>query len=98
MMPKRAKLTAVEVRAILKSGRSARAGSLSAKFVEGSPSQAAVVVSAKVAKTAVVRNKLRRAAYAALRRLLPRGVRAVVFMHKPLFNPQELAELCSKLS
>ncbi len=98
MLPKKARLTSAEVREILKSGRSARFGTLSAKYVPAATAKAAVVVSTKVAKGAVERNKLRRAAYLVLRTSLPKGVRAVFFLHKPALDPVELASLCLKLS
>lgn len=98
MLPKTSRLTSAEVRAILKDGRSARAGTLSAKFIAKTPRKAAVVVKSSVAKTAVSRNSLRRAAYAALADALPPRIQLVLFLQKPSFNPTEFAELCSKLS
>jgi ribonuclease P protein component len=98
MLAKHTRLTAAEVREILKSGRSARSGSLSAKYKVISPAKAAVVVSSKVAKSAVSRNRLRRKAYAILKEALPKGVQSVFFLHKPAFDSTELIELCSKLS
>jgi len=98
MLPKKARLTSAEVREILKSGRSARTGTLSAKFKASSSSKAAVVVSAKVAKNAVERNKLRRAAYLALSSSLPKNVHVVFFLHKPALDHNELNSLCLKLS
>lgn len=104
MLAKEARLTAAEVREILKSGRSVRATTLSAKYRVFSANQpmyvskAAVVVSKKVAKTAVMRNSLRRAAYRILRTTLPRGVQVVFFLHKPLVDEKELTLLCLKLS
>jgi|SRR3989344_2040343 len=97
MLSKTNKLSASEVREIIKSGRSVRLGTLSAKFKESASSKAAVVVSAKVAKKAVERNRLRRAAYLALRASLPSGVHAVFFLHKPIFDKNELNALCLKL-
>lgn len=103
MLRKKARLTSAEVREIIKNGRSVRLGTLSAKFTKGSsalPTQAgkaAVVVSAKVAKNAVERNKLRRAAYLALRTSLPKGVHVVFFLHKPVLDKNELTSLCLKL-
>ena len=99
MLAKRHRLGAAQVREILKSGCSVRSGALSAKFVAapGSPG-AAVVISAKVAKNAVERNRLRRAAYEALRASLPENVQVVFFLHKPALDPQELHALCLKLS
>lgn len=98
MLPKKTRLTAEEVRAILKDGRPARSATLSAKYKVKSPAKAAVVVSSKVAKSAVDRNRLRRAAYAVLAGKLPKGLQVVFFLHKPVLNPIELTELCSKLS
>ncbi len=98
MLAKKARLTASEVREILKSGRCARAGTLSVKYIPSAGSKAAVVVNSKVAKTAVLRNRLRRSAYRTLRTALPRNVRAVFFLHKPLVDNAELTQLCSKLS
>ncbi|MSR70608.1 ribonuclease P protein component [Candidatus Kaiserbacteria bacterium] len=98
MLPKHKRLTAAEVREILKSGRSARSSTLSAKYVPSPSARAAVVVSKKVAKTAVLRNKLRRAAYDALGPLLPAQKNIVLFLHKPALDIHELTSLCSKLS
>lgn len=98
MLPKASRLTSAEVRAILKEGKNLRVGALSAKFRAGKGMKAAVVVKNAVAKTAVTRNRLRRRAYAALRAKMPRDVHMVVFLQKPTFNPDELAELCSRLS
>ena len=97
MLRKKARLSASEVREIIKSGRSVRLGTLSAKFKESASSKAAVVVSAKVAKNAVERNTLRRAAYLALRSSLPKGVHVVFFLHKPVLDKNELNALCLKL-
>ena len=98
MLAKNQRLTAARVREIIKSGRSARSATLSAKFVSGKESKAAVVVSSKVAKTAVARNNLRRAAYQTLRTALPKKTQAVFFLHKPILDPAELQQLCLKLS
>lgn len=98
MLAKRQRLTAAEVREILKSGRSARSATLSAKFLPGKGAKAAVVVSGKVAKTAVLRNKLRRAAYRTLRASAPKNTHVVFFLHAPALDPDELKALCLKLS
>lgn len=97
MLPKRGRLSAAEVREILKSGRSARGGGVSAKYIRAQGSKAAVVVSKKVAKTAVLRNRLRRAVYAALA-ALPADRHVVFFIQKPVLDKAELMSLCSKLS
>lgn len=98
MLPKKARLTAAEVREILKSGRSVRSGALSAKYKTAPHAKAAVVVSIKVAKSAVERNRLRRSAYLALRASMPKDVHVVFFLHKPELDPRELNSLCLKLS
>ena len=49
MLSKTNRLSAFEVREIIKDGRSARTAALSAKFKAGSGAKAAVVVSTKVA-------------------------------------------------
>ena len=98
MLAKKQRLSASRVREILKSGRSVRFGTLSAKYVIAAHAKAAVVVSTKVAKKAVERNRLRREAYRVLRASLPKSVHVVFFLHKPALDPQELHSLCLKLS
>ncbi len=98
MLAKRSRLTSSEVRAILESGRSLRAQNLSVKYRKAADARAAVVVSKTVAKGAVARNRLRRAAYRTLQKTpLPR-VHAVFFLHTTTFNPEALQTLCSQLS
>ena len=97
MLPKSARLSASEVRAILQKGRSVRLGTVSVKYIKATGSKAAVVVSSKVAKKAVERNRLRRAAYLALPKL-PRDVHAVFFIQNKKFDSTELSALCLKLS
>jgi ribonuclease P protein component len=97
MLAKKSRLTSRQVREIIKSGRSVRLGTLSAKFVKGTSTKAAVVVSVKVAKNAVERNKLRRAAYYVLRTSIPKGIHVVFFLHKPILDQRELNSLCLKL-
>lgn len=96
MLKKTSRLSAVQVREVLKEGRSLRGAGVSAKYLPSSKGQAAVVVSKSTAKTAVLRNKLRRSAYAALTSL-PRA-RVVFFINTAKFDPNELQTLCSKLS
>ena len=98
MLPKRSRLTAQQVEEVLKSGKTARLAGLSAKYMPGASPKAAVVVSKKVAKGAVERNRLRRAAYAALARALPQDRHVVFFLHQPALDPAQLRSLCSKLS
>lgn len=98
MLTKRSRLSAEQVREILKTGQSARARTLSVKYLHCPGERAAVVVSSKVAKTAVLRNRLRRAAYRTLKGKLPRDTHAVFFLHKPQVDSEELKHLCLKLS
>jgi ribonuclease P protein component len=98
MLPKKQRLTAAEVRAILKSGTSARGSRVSAKYVKVPGSKAAVVVSKKVAKTAVLRNRLRRMGYEALKVSLPSGLHLVLFVLSPEVQASDIATLCSRLS
>ncbi len=98
MLAKKSRLTAIEVRAILRTGRSARSETLSVKYTKGASAKAAVVVKTAVAKSAVKRNALRRAAYDTLKGCLPKATHAVFFLHKPQLDTKELTLLCSKLS
>jgi ribonuclease P protein component len=81
MLPKQSRLTAGEVREVIAHGRSVRASVLSAKFVPAKQLRASVVVSKKVAKQAVERNRLRRAVYRALEKVKAEGI-YVVFVQK----------------
>ena len=74
-----------------------RLSTVSAKYIRAEGSKAAVVVSKKVAKTAVLRNRLRRAGYAALA-APPAGKHIVFFIQKVPFDKAELSSLCLKLS
>jgi ribonuclease P protein component len=82
MLPKRRRLSAREVKEVMTAGRSRRASLLSAKY---SPNngvlRASAVVSKKVAKKAVERNRLRRALYRALAAYEGTGT-AVIFIQK----------------
>jgi ribonuclease P protein component len=97
MLSKTNRLTAREVREVLKIGRSARAGSISAKCVPAGRGKAAMVVSLKVAKSAVERNRLRRLGYASLPSILPK-YHVVFFIQSREFEPADITTLCSKLS
>lgn len=97
MLPKGRRLTALEVRTVLKLGRSARAGGVSARYTTATVAKAAVVVSTKVAKAATERNRLRRKGYAALTPL-PARTHLVVFIQNKNFDPADIAAVCSKLS
>ncbi|HVY73089.1 MAG TPA: ribonuclease P protein component [Candidatus Paceibacterota bacterium] len=82
MLPKNRRLNAREVAEVLAKGRSARATYLSAKQLPGTvPFRASAVVSKKVAKRAVERNRLRRALYRALQDIKGSGTH-VVFVQK----------------
>ena len=104
MLPKRRRLSAEEVRNIIAGGRSARVSLLSVKYVANTkPLRAAAVVSKKISKKAVIRNRLRRAIYRALSSLEAHGD-IVIFVQKvpegaltPAFSA-ELVVLLSKLS
>ena len=98
------RLRASEVRDIIAKGRVLRGEYTSIKYLKKTgTSRSAVVVSKKVAKTSVLRNKVRRWVYSALRSdLLPSGIEAVVFVQKiPPTKPfslliTDLTSLCSK--
>ncbi|MCX6819915.1 MAG: ribonuclease P protein component [Candidatus Adlerbacteria bacterium] len=102
MLPKRRRLSAAEVRNIITAGRSGRAGFLSVKHIPSTQQlRAAVVVSKKVARGAVERNRLRRAVYRALVPFLSTGD-VVIFVQKvptaplaPIFR-EELMVLLKK--
>ncbi len=98
MLAKRRRLRAEEVREILAKGRSARLSGLSVKYLPAKDARAAVVVSKKTAKTAVMRNSLRRAAYRTLQKATLPRVHAVLFIHTTTFEPETLITLCSRLS
>ena len=82
MLAKTRRLGTEEVREVLARGRSQRGTTLSVKTLPtASPFRCAVVVSKKVAKTAVIRNKVRRAVYRALQgAFLPRTGHAILFV------------------
>lgn len=97
MLAKRARLGAKEVREVIKTGRSARVVGLSAKYEASTTPQMAVVISKKVAKGAVERNRLRRMVYRNLPSPLPR-VRMVLFVQSASLNKDAVLSLCSQLS
>lgn len=96
MLPKTKRLTSQEVRTVLKEGKSVRIGTVSARYTKARDPKAALVVSTKVAKSAVTRNRLRRLGYQAL--TLPQGLHMVVFIHSKEVTPEDITALCSKLS
>lgn len=99
MLPRSRKLSASEVREILRMGKPTRGSRLLAKYREAPLSKAAVVVSKKVAKSAVERNKIRRELYAALVSALPQGKQVVFTVTSGGTDlVADITTLCSKLS
>ena len=82
MLAKSRRLRAAEVREVLARGRGRRGQALSSKVLQtAEPFRCAVVVSKKIAKTAVQRNRLRRAVYRALAEAsLPHTGHAILFV------------------
>lgn len=82
MLSKTRRLGVRGVQEVLLRGRGSRGTVLSVKtLATTSPFRCAVVISKKVAKTAVVRNKVRRAVYRALARTsLPHTGHAILFV------------------
>lgn len=97
MLPKRSRLTAAEVRQVLKTGRAARGTGITLKYEAAEGAQVAVVVSKKVAKGATERNRLRRLVYRSLPSSLPRA-RMVLFVQSAALDPEAVRHLCSQLS
>ena len=85
MLPKRLRLTSGEVRAVLKDGSPIRVGPYGGKYLSVAGAlKVAVIVSKKDTKTAVARNRLRRAAYTELGALkLPKGGHLALFVRPP---------------
>lgn len=85
MLPKRSRLSSGEVRGVLAGGSPLRVGPYSGKYLPGaSPLKVAVIVSKKDTKTAVGRNRLRRAAYNELEHLaLPKDGSLALFVRPP---------------
>jgi ribonuclease P protein component len=106
MLPARRRLSASEVREVIKKGRPARGECLSVKhLLAPGPLRAAAVISKGVVRGAVARNRARRALYRALQTLQPpAGGRAVFFINKlpqPPLSPalaQEIAVLLKKFA
>lgn len=82
MLPKHTRLTTAEVKKVLDLGRGKRGPLLGIKMLPGSAGfKCAVVVSKKVAKSAVMRNRARRAVHEALRKTsLPSSGHAILFV------------------
>jgi len=98
MLPARKRLAAAEVREILKNGSTVRSGPLVVKYRTSSRGAAAIVVSKKVANTAVVRNRVRRALYRALGQSLPHAHMVVMVQKVEPDYSAHISILCSKLS
>lgn len=90
-------MSATEVREVMKTGRSARVPSLSAKYVASPTPKVAVVISKKVAPGAVERNRLRRMVYRSLPTPLPKA-RVVLFVQSASLTPEAVTTLCLQLS
>ena len=99
MLPARKRLAAAEVREILKSGKTLRVGYLLLKYCPARAGAAAVVVSKKVAKSAVTRNRIRRSIYRELARAFPATTHIVVLVQKnvPEYSA-DIETICLKLS
>jgi ribonuclease P protein component len=99
MLPKVSRLTAGEVRAILKEGKSVRTPSLLAKYGLGSSAKIAVVVSKKIARKAIQRNAIRRSVYHSLPQALPskKHVAFLVLKYPADYAP-DIKIICSKLT
>ncbi len=113
MLSSQQRLRAEEVRGIISRGRSARAQFLSLKYTHSTSSdqatslpalRAAVVISKKVAKDAVTRNRIRRQVYAALQGVAKTPINGVFFVNTlppeprlPLFI-KDIQQLCSPRS
>lgn len=82
MLAKKNRLTAAEVAQVLTKGRGARGRALSLKVMQAPPPfKCAVVVSKKLARTAVARNRIRRTVYNILRQNpFPRSGHVILFV------------------
>ena len=84
MLPKRRRLTAAEVREVIRKGRSQKANFMSFTYMaSSSPMRVAVVVPKSVAKKATMRNRVRRAVYQALTGLPGTGTGVVLVRRIP---------------
>ena len=104
MLSRASRLRAAEVRHVLGNGRGVRGEYLSLKYVPGRAFRGAAVVSKKLAKTAPLRNSIRRAVYTAMRTTSLPKIDAVGIVHTVPPKPRtraftkDLERLCSKLS
>ena len=84
MLPKRLRLSAGEVRAVLAGGAPLRVGPYGAKYLNAAhPLKVAVIVSKKDTKTAVARNRVRRAAYKEIEALSTPATGALAVFVRP---------------
>lgn len=95
MLPKSSRLTSAEVPAVLKEGRGASFGPVRVKYLKregkGSVSRFAVVISKKVLKGAVDRNRARRRVYTVARAIKsPYPIDAVILLSSGTLSPDEL--------
>lgn len=97
MLAKRVRLSAAEVREVIRTGKSARGTGISAKYVAATGPKVAVVISKKVAKGAVERNRLRRLVYRHLPAPLP-PAHMVLFVQSAKLDSGAIPTLCSQLS
>jgi ribonuclease P protein component len=97
MLPKRSRLSVPAVRKVLAEGRRLRESFMSLKYVANKGLfAAAVVVSKRVAKSAVKRNSIRRSIYRALRAItLPSSGQMVIIVER---IPESFDEVQSTLT
>lgn len=98
MLRKTERLSAGEVREILKVGRIVRGETATVRFSTSTKRKAAVVVSSKIVKGAVGRNRVRRLVYRTLAASLPRNVAAAFIIKNAKVTSEDIQRLCLKLS
>ena len=105
MLPASKRLSRTEFSSVFAAGRRFHSEHLTVIYAANSPTAASVVVSKKVAKLAVVRNRLRRRAYTLLRPrvvTMPTGAYIVLYKAGSALIPRrtlatELSELLAKI-
>jgi ribonuclease P protein component len=104
MLPRKQRIRKNSFRDLLGGGRSATSGPLTVRVYGGLKSetaQVAVIVSKKIAKTAVLRNKMRRRVYSALRPLIStlKSNRYLVYSKKEILDISfdELKKVCKEV-
>jgi ribonuclease P protein component len=99
MLSKAKRLGNREVREVLKSGKLLRLKNLVVKYSSAPKGKAAVVVSKKVAHSAVERNRIRRGVYRVLSHTLPQQFHIVFLIQKNIPDYEsDIQTACSKLS